>query len=180
MEAFQPDPLLTGLAAGDEQAFAVLSERFGTRLFRVAMGLLGRREDAEDAVQDVFSAVVRSRGRLADVDDLAAYLFSALRHAAARCAKQRQRQVLMRELVRRMLRRSEAVSDGASRNESREQLQRAMEMLPPEQREVVAYRLAGELTFAQIGRSLGVSEQTAASRYRYALEKLRSLMKESE
>jgi RNA polymerase sigma-70 factor (ECF subfamily) len=53
-----------------------------------------------------------------------------------------------------------------------------LEKLPPEQREVVSYRLAGELTFAQIGQALEISTQTAASRYRYALEKLRLLLKE--
>ena len=48
--------------------------------------------------------------------------------------------------------------------------------LPPEQREVVLLKIDGELTFVQIGQVLGVSMNTAASRYRYALEKLRTTL----
>ena len=55
------DPLLLGLAAGDERAFAALYDRFAARMYRTALRILGSREDAEDVVQDVFLAAVRSR-----------------------------------------------------------------------------------------------------------------------
>jgi RNA polymerase sigma-70 factor (ECF subfamily) len=79
--------LAARLAAGSEGAFAELYRRFGPRLYRTALGLLGRREDAEDALQDVFAALVRSRHRLCDVRDLAAYLFASLRRQALRRAR---------------------------------------------------------------------------------------------
>ena len=47
------DPLLLSLAAGDERAFALLYDRFAGRMYRAALRMLGRREDAEDVVQDV-------------------------------------------------------------------------------------------------------------------------------
>ncbi|NQT14552.1 MAG: hypothetical protein HQ582_17480, partial [Planctomycetes bacterium] len=81
------DPLLVDLAAGRAEAFRELYDRFGSRLYRAAWGMLGHPEDAEDAVQDVFAAVARSRRRLAKVDDLTAYLFAALRRAAGRLAE---------------------------------------------------------------------------------------------
>ena len=83
------DPLLAGLAAGREEAFAALYDRYAGRMLRAALGWLGRREDAEDAVQEVFTAMVRSRRKLAGVNDLAAYLFRALRRAAGRIAERR-------------------------------------------------------------------------------------------
>src|SRR3972149_1729378 len=92
MTKLENDPLLFGLTAGDERAFAALYDQYGARLYRTAYGILGRREDAEDAVQEVFTALVRSRKSLARVNDLAAYLFSALRRAAARCAQGQNRQ----------------------------------------------------------------------------------------
>ena len=55
-----------------------------------------------------------------------------------------------------------------------QRLQRALLALPAEQREVVALKIDGGLTFAQIAQVMDVSINTAASRYRYALEKLRS------
>jgi RNA polymerase sigma-70 factor (ECF subfamily) len=78
----RPNPLLAGLAAGDEAAFAALYDRFGARLFRAALGMLGSREEAEDAVQDTFTGLVRARAGLAGVENLAGYLFAALRRAA--------------------------------------------------------------------------------------------------
>src|SRR3972149_7879272 len=86
------DPLLKGLAAGDERAFAALYDQYGVRMYRMALGILGRREDAEDVVQEVFTALVRSHKALAEVNDLAAYLFSALRRAAGRCAQRQRRE----------------------------------------------------------------------------------------
>ena len=86
-----PDPLVIGLSAGDERAYALLYERFAARLIRTAAAMLGGREDAEDAVQDVFVTMVRSRRQLGKVEDLTAYLFASLRHAAARVAERRQK-----------------------------------------------------------------------------------------
>jgi RNA polymerase sigma-70 factor (ECF subfamily) len=61
-----------------------------------------------------------------------------------------------------------------------ERLQRALVALPLEQREVIMLKIDGELTFAQIAQVIGASMNTAASRYRYALEKLRKLLEETE
>src|ERR1044072_3707193 len=83
------DPLIEGLVAGREDACAALYDRLGPALFRVALTLLGSRPDAEDAVQEVFVALVRARLSLAGIADLRAYLFAALRHAAARLASRR-------------------------------------------------------------------------------------------
>ena len=57
-------------------------------------------------------------------------------------------------------------------------LQEALERLPAIQREVVTLKIWGELTFAEIAETLDIPANTAASRYRYALEELRKLPKE--
>ena len=48
--------------------------------------------------------------------------------------------------------------------------------MPLKQREIIALKIDGGLTFVQIGEVLGVSPNTAASRYRLALEKLRTAL----
>jgi RNA polymerase sigma-70 factor (ECF subfamily) len=48
--------------------------------------------------------------------------------------------------------------------------------LPLEQREVITLKIDGGLTFAQIAEILHVNPNTAASRYRYAMEKLRRFL----
>jgi RNA polymerase sigma-70 factor (ECF subfamily) len=61
-----------------------------------------------------------------------------------------------------------------------ERLERALLSLPAEQREVISLKIDGELTFAQIAEVIGVRANTAASRYRYALEKLRAALEASK
>ena len=162
--------LLAHLAAGSEAAFADLYDRYGLRLFRTALGLLGRREDAEDCVQDVFAALVRSRDRLAEVRDLPAYLFASLRRQALRRAAQRRDEPA--SLVIECRGPEPQPDDPRS-----EALHRALRSLSAEQREVIALKIEGQLTFAEIGRVLSVSPNTAASRYRYALERLRDRLR---
>ena len=170
--------LLAGLTAGDERTFADLYDQYGTRLYRTAYGMLGRREDAEDAVQDVFAALLRSRKGLAGVNDLTAYLFSALRHAAVRCAERRKREPATSNNIEDI----PAITANEQRErgiaDKSEQLEKALRKLPEEQREVVLLKIDGQLTYAQIAEVLEISINTAASRYRYALEKLREMLQE--
>src|SRR5687768_4580718 len=86
------DPLISDLVQGREDAFAALYDRYGPAPYRVSFGLLGSREEAEDTIQDVFVGLVRARPLLAGVVNLRAYLFAALRHAAAERAARRQRE----------------------------------------------------------------------------------------
>jgi RNA polymerase sigma-70 factor (ECF subfamily) len=57
-----------------------------------------------------------------------------------------------------------------------ENLRRALAHLNLDQREAVVLHIWGELTFLQIGNVLGISANTAASRYRYGIERLREIM----
>jgi RNA polymerase sigma-70 factor (ECF subfamily) len=168
------DPLLAGLAEGRDEAFAALYDRHGRALFRVAWTLLRSRQDAEDAVQDVFLGLFRSRAALGRIENLRAYLFGALRHAATRLAARRQSVPL----------RLAPDGEPGERNtqtpldpELSDWLDRALAALPLEQREVLTLKIDGALTFHEVAAVLGIPPGTAASRYRYAVEKLRGLFR---
>jgi RNA polymerase sigma-70 factor, ECF subfamily len=163
--------LLAGLAAGEESAFAELHVQFGTRLFRCAHRMLGHAQDAEEVVQEVFFSLVRSRDRLLQVDNLPGYLFTALRHAAQRYRTRQPRTHTSPDVLSDMANPPASIS-----KEVDAELEHALRMLPTEQREVLAMKIDGELTFAEIGRVLQISPHTAASRYRYALQKLRGIL----
>ncbi len=169
----ESDPLIAGLVEGRDEAFAVLFDRFGPVLLRVAHALLASRHDAEDVVQDVFVGVVRARSSLATVVHLRAYLFAALRRAAFKRISRlkKERRVPLPELAAPQTTDLDA--------ERAVQLERALRVLPAEQRELLALKIDAGLTFAEIGELLGLSPHTAASRYRYALDKLRTALQES-
>ena len=54
-----------------------------------------------------------------------------------------------------------------------QQIEQAIQTLPDYYKEVIILKIWGELTFEQIADTLDIPMNTAASRYRYALEKLR-------
>ncbi|MBN1590155.1 MAG: sigma-70 family RNA polymerase sigma factor, partial [Pirellulales bacterium] len=150
----------------------VLYDCFATRMFRTASRMLGSREDAEDVVQDVFLSMVRSHDKLADVRDLTAYLFTALHRAVGRFASRRARAVPVSPAAV-----EEAIASTGlpiSGHPDWDRLRKAIDALPDEQREVISLKIDGELTFAQIAQVMGGSISTAASRYQYALKKLRT------
>ncbi len=166
------DSLMRGLAEGRDEAFADLYDRFAPSLLRVAMRLLGSQQDAEDAVQEVFVGVVRARARLPTVENLRAYLFAALRRAAGRLASARRECVLSPEQEQALA----APEATGVDSERAVHLERALRTLPHEQREIVSLKIEAGLTFAEIAGVLAISPNTAASRYRYALEKLRDAL----
>ncbi len=167
------DPLARLLADGRPEAIAAIYDRFGPDLFRVAYALTGSAADAEDAVQEVFVGLVRGRSKIGQVDNLRAFLFTALRRAAFRLDQQRQREraTPASEFLDQI-----APSARTFDAERAAQLERALHALPVEQRELIAFKVDSGLTLAEIAQVLGISPNTAASRYRYALEKLRNAL----
>jgi len=165
-------PLSQALAAGDREAFAALYDRLGARLYRTALTMLASTAEAEDVVHDLFVELAGHRHRLAAVVDLEGYLFTMLRHAVGR--RQRRWSLVRRSIDRLGRERLDAGGFTTPPAEPRDEaLAAAVAALPIAQREVVALKIDGGLTFAEIAAVIGVSANTAASRYRYALDKLR-------
>jgi len=149
-------------------------DQFAPRLYAVAHRMLGNAAEAEECVQDLFLALLRSRTERVRILDLRAYLFSSLRRAVS----QRGRAQSGRERLHAVLARSDEPQVGSASEHDSRALARALETLPVEQREVLALKVDGQLTFAEIAEQMGVSLNTAASRYRYALAKLKEFLGE--
>ena len=169
-------PLIHDLAAGQVSAFAELYDRFAAQLYRVALAILGSQPDAEDAVQEVFVNLVKARHKLATIENLRAYLFASLRHTAIKLSTNRQHTTAHNDADLQLVPTRPAE---ATCFEDSPELDQAIRQLPAPQREVVALKLDAALTFAEIGALLGISPNTAAGRYRYALEKLREALTET-
>jgi RNA polymerase sigma factor (sigma-70 family) len=165
-----PATLAESLAAGDSEAFAALYDRLATRLLAAARTLTGLHADAEDIVHDLFVDLARGRHRLAAVVDLEAYVFTMLRHAVGR---RRQRAATGRRALVAVAEDGRIQRSSAAATLPDDELEAAVAGLPPAQREVVALKIDAGLTFAEIARVMGTSQNTAASRYRYALAALR-------
>jgi len=168
----EPNVEVESLAAGEPAAYAALYARLARPLLRVATAMLADTGDAEDAVHDLFVALARGREWLRYVEDLDAYVFASLRHAIAARAQRRRTERRHWERLAAIPIPEAHLPDVADEGE----LSAALAALPPEQREVVVMKIDAGLTFAQIAQVLGISANTAASRYRYAMEKLRKYL----
>ena len=124
--------------------------------------------DAEDIVQEAF---VKFWRRNHNVNNRA-LLYATVRSIALD---------LIRRDSRRARREAAAYSDAEQAvepkfeiaDESQRLLGNAVDRLPREQREVLVMKIWNDLTFAEIAETLGISQNTAASSYRYALAALK-------
>ncbi len=162
------------LGRDDPAAIELMWDRYAGDLLALLQAMLGSKHDAEDVLQTVFIRMVRQRRRLAAARRLDAYVYQIARHEAARFLRQRRRP---RAEPHAELWLVAAEADEAGR-EKAEKLQAALARLPAVQREVVVLKIYRDKTFAEIGGLLALSQNTGASRYRYALEKLRTLLRD--
>ena len=156
-----------------EQASALL-DKHGAALLFVARQRVSAKSDAEDVVQEAFIRFWRARDRVADP---VAFLFACVRNCALDWQCERSRQIRRDEAAARGEREAPFASS-LEQDERRDTIETAPRRLPAEQREVLAMKIWGGLSFPQIAEALQISANTAASRYRYALAKLREQLAE--
>jgi RNA polymerase sigma factor (sigma-70 family) len=139
----------------------------GPGLLLFAIAIAGEKSRAQDAVHHVFLKMIES-GVLDRAVDEKAYLFASVRNALLNDVKVRHRNVPLDDAI---------WFSPPDRDYAAElNLRLALAALPTDQREVTILHVWGELTFAQIAEMLKISSNTAASRYRYALARLREAM----
>jgi RNA polymerase sigma-70 factor (ECF subfamily) len=114
--------------------------------------------------------VVRYRRKLRKVDNLRSWLFTLARNEVRR--RHGKRKLPEACAVDPVL----LPDSPGGESEDGEALRLAVRRLTPERREVISLKIWQQLTFSEIGEVLGISRNTAASRYRYALEDLRGML----
>jgi RNA polymerase sigma-70 factor (ECF subfamily) len=168
--------LLYRFKRGDADALHRIYEKYEVYLLTVATALLNDIGAAEDVLHDSFVAFAESAHKIRLEGNLRSYLATCV---ANRC----------RDLMRKRSRNPESLKKAAMftcnekdpgpaaiYNEQLESVARALALLPYEQREVVVLHLKAGLMFKQIAGLQKVSVNTVQSRYRYGIDKLRSIL----
>lgn len=145
--------------------------RHGPALVLFARQWVPSAPDAEDIVQEAFVRFWRARDR---ADDATAYLYACAKRCALEWLRGRGRRRRREEASARAETEAMFAPCPLERDERRAAVEAALRQLPEAQREVLVMKVWGGLSFPQIGRALGVPPDTAASRYRYAILKLRA------
>jgi len=188
MDAVVLDDLIRRARQRDSAAFETLVEIYSPRLYGYFYRLTGRREDAEDLLQEVFVRVVRMIGRYEHENRFDAWLFRIATN-------------LVRDRVRRRRRAAGVESSGGQQDEpgvleevpdeevdqpddvmqTAEQvdhMQRVLRQLPAAEREVILLRHFSQMSFKEVAEAMGTPLGTALARAHRGLAKLRRLMEE--
>ena len=141
----------------------------GRRLLFCARQWTSSQAEAEDVLQDAFVRYWKNQRHLPGNPN--ALILTSVRRAAIDHGRSRTRRVNRETQAYELEDKVSFFEPGEG--EIHESLEKAVRALPAEQREVVVMKIWGKLTFEEIARQLGISPNTAASRYRYALAALR-------
>ncbi len=157
----------------------------GAKLLLFARQQTRSHADAEDILQE---GLVKLAKKVKDgtfeggQSSWPSYVYTSIRRSAIDLGRKNDRRSIREEKVEADKKlQSGGMSDPwfeslSERAESRELIEKALKELPGKFSEVIVLKIWSEQTFAEIGQQLEISQNTAASRYRYGLEALRKLL----
>lgn len=171
--------LMLRYADGDVAAFETLYRRHNDALFRYLFRLCRNRDSAEDVFQEVWGKIIKSRDRYRPTAKFTTFLYRVAHNCFI-------------DYIRRNKRHGNTVDvavdthpDGGDQPETlverslaRQRLDIALRLLPDEQRDVFLLREEADLSLDQIAAVTGTNRETAKSRLRYAVRKLRAAIDE--
>jgi RNA polymerase sigma-70 factor (ECF subfamily) len=145
-------------------------------LFAFLLNLVRSEADAGDILQDVFAKLAARPEALREVRELRPWLIRTAHRQAMDSVRRRSahgRAIEAAALEVDLFIPTEDADGDAFRAE----VARALAELPEEQRAVVHLKIWEDMTFAEMAEALEIPANTAASRYRYALDKLEALLR---
>jgi len=157
-------------------------EEHAPKLFLFARNQTRTHEDAQDVLQDAIVKLVekvRAGEFVGGQEAWQPYLYTTIRRLAIDLSRKDDRRRRREDNVSADIEAGQLEAfhpwfdtDGGD-DETRSQLEEALKTLPEKFSEVIIMKVWGERTFAEIGEALAISQNTAASRYRYGLEALK-------
>ncbi len=191
LEELDDRELMQRYAEGDERAFTILFERHRRPLYNFILRRCGRRDVADELLQDVFLRIIKSSASYKPTAKFTTWAYTIARNACIDAARSRSRAQL-HSLQRTVdgedsgqTHQDRLVDDNArsagvdsDRHHFRDRLQQALDKLPDKQREVFVLREISGLTFREVAEVVDAAVPTVKSRMRYALETLRGELAE--
>ena len=156
---------------------ARLYDEHAQPLFAFLLNLTRAEADTHDLLQDIFVKIARDENLLANVREERAFLIRLAHNAAIDLMRRRGTRERTKENFAAEIISSFAPTSDPDEEIFRNELSAALGELPEEQRAAVHLKLWGGLTFEEIAAALEIPPNTAASRYRYALDKLRDRLR---
>ncbi len=158
---------------GDPAALEELVLLTTGRAYRLALRIVGDRDEAEDVVQEAYVRVFRALPRFREEARFETWLHRIVVNAALNHLRKRGR---FGEVVQVDDLDAQTPDRGAERAEDRDALERALAALPPGQRTAVLLKDVYDLSCREIGEELGIEEGAVKVRLHRARKRLRALL----
>ena len=164
------EELVSLVVAGQIDVFAALYERFYSRVYRMAYGMTGQHQAAEDLVQDVFVRAYQKLKLFAGQSSFATWFYRlALNHCLNHCKSERKRLRLQTtDLVQTPAVPAKQMEDRVLGKELQTEVHRALLSLKPRMRMIVILRDIEGLSYQEIADRMNCSMGTLASQLKRA------------
>ena len=157
------EALFCQVQAGRRDAFAALVERYQHRAFHVALRILGRRQDAEDAVQQTFLRLYEARSQYDPRWRLSTWFYRILTNTCVDELRRRRTLIPLEEWDGHSAERPDQSLEGSERAQM---LQSALATVPPEARTILTLYYGDGRSYQEIGAIRGVSVNTVKTHLR--------------
>ncbi len=172
-------PLIERAQGGDERAARQLFDVYQLRTYRLALGLLGDTSDAEEVAQDALTyALLNIQRYKCELSSFSTWLHTI---TVSRARDKRRRKLLPSISLAQWLGMGNQIRDHqpgpeayTMQREVEGGLDKALSQLSPKLREAIVLRFYADCTYKEMGEIMGCSLNTARSRLRLAIEKLRA------
>ena len=153
---------------GDTEAFNLLVRQWEKPIYNFIVRMIGDREEAMDLCQDAFMKAYRELGTLKDLDRFSAWLY---RIAHNTCFSR-----LRKDIGKTFVELEPETRASRMPIENRLAVEKALQELPDDQREVVVLKVFQDLKFDEIAAIQDAPVSTVKSRLYMGFEKLRSIL----
>lgn len=169
------EELLVHVAHGDEKSFATLFHCYRNKIYSVAYRLTQSTFLAEEVVQDIFLKLWLKRDTLTEIKDFENYLFIMARnHVFSAIKRSVRQQSLVDELILEMPSSENSTYNKIISQEYEQILQQAVDLLPPQQKQIYLLSKEQELKREEIAKLLHISSETVKTHLSRALRHIRA------
>jgi RNA polymerase sigma-70 factor (ECF subfamily) len=173
---FEDKWLFWKLKQGSSNALCRIYEKYKNTLLGLAIALSNDKTVAEDIVHDCFVSFAQSANKLHLRNSLKSYLSTSIANRVRNLGRDKIRPALDIETIDIAGPDSDCPDRLAMSKEQMQRINLALTRLPYEQQEIIILHLQSGLKFKEIAKSQNVSVNTILSRYRYGIDKLRSIL----
>ncbi|MHC4205845.1 MAG: RNA polymerase sigma factor [Planctomycetota bacterium] len=170
--------LILELKQGSRDALRQIYMEYKDNLLTIAASMLHDSHAAEDVLHDVFVSFAGSIGNIQLRGSLKSYLTASVVNRVRDMYRKKKHHLVELQEAGQLAADSDGPVQMTEFGEDTERLTGALAQLPLEQRETIVLHLKGGMKFKEIARMQRIPLSTVQGRYRYGLEKLRTILKE--